>query len=1135
MRKMTITFISLVAAVVFLSLLVGSVSFAKEELGKTERDWNRSLLKPTGEPRYQILNINNLWTWLRCDGLSNHSPLGDNGTYFPRGTAWLIYEDGIMWGGKCYTDDAKTQSAPYGQLIRVGGGNYVIGCREGRIIGTGATAVPADPADDDSRIYRIRRDYAAMSQEELQRDAAETNETSVSSVSAADIQEIYDLYALDWNEWPVDYGAPFIDRNGNGVYDQPPPFSDTFTVDSLIAQGCDEPGIAGADPNSPADQVVWTVYNDLNREKTLSLQGSEPMGMEIQITVWGYKRTDALGNLFFRRAKIINKGGIDIDGASTLGSFWVDSMYVAQWSDPDLGSAGDDLLGCDTTLSMGYVYNGNANDNEYVKWNLPPPAAGYDFLQGPAVPGEAGDRAVFDMKYKDGFKNLPMTSFSWFSAGSPISDPPRDYTQGTLRWYKMLRGFCPKDGPIEFYPFPEGVEPNKFPYSGDPITGSGLLDGQGTPDSFAPGDRRLNCSSGPFTLAPGDTQEVVVAVVCGIGADRLSSIAVMKFNDRFAQNTYDALFQVPSAPKTPVVTFAEFDGKVILEWGSDMATVKDIETKATEPGTFVFEGYNVYQFSTRTASVSDAKRIATYDLATDPTVIMDEQFDVNSGQILNLPVQYGSNSGILRFFEFDRDHLLDIGKIYNGQEYYVAVTAYSRSTVPGYLPATLESAPTVLTVVPHLEMMGTRCPAEYLDIIPVTHAGSGDATILPVVIDPSVIVPATYTVEWNPDKVWVTVETDTTPDTTGFYHTWNLSKDGTVVLSDKKNYSLDEVYDIVDGIQFKVGALVFETPLDFDHFDVTPADNQGNFDIDSYYANGWASTAMAIDAYGAGTTDLSLLQSDIELRFTGVYGAKQGTVIPVESGGQMATVYSANDMEDHPLNPNPGSTDRFAVRIPFEVWDVERDMQINVLMRLRKQLSTADPFYAFDPADRMYCFLNALPYQETPLTEADDEMLTWNLVFWETGWTTGDIVSIQYLNKIIPGTDKFTISTAGYEQTVSAEVAKSDVERVGVFPNPYYAFNPAERNKLARFVTFNNLSPVATIRLFNLAGQLVRKLEKDDNSPFMRWDLLNHDALPVASGMYIAHVEMVLPANDKKVTKVLKLAIIQEQEVLDVY
>jgi len=51
----------------------------------------------------------------------------------------------------------------------------------------------------------------------------------------------------------------------------------------------------------------------------------------------------------------------------------------------------------------------------------------------------------------------------------------------------------------------------------------------------------------------------------------------------------------------------------------------------------------------------------------------------------------------------------------------------------------------------------------------------------------------------------------------------------------------------------------------------------------------------------------------------------------------------------------------------------------------------------------------------------------------------------------------------------------------------------------------------------------------------MRWDLLNRFNFPVASGMYIAHVEMTLPSDGSTFTKVLKLAIIQEQEILDSY
>jgi hypothetical protein len=104
-----------------------------------------------------------------------------------------------------------------------------------------------------------------------------------------------------------------------------------------------------------------------------------------------------------------------------------------------------------------------------------------------------------------------------------------------------------------------------------------------------------------------------------------------------------------------------------------------------------------------------------------------------------------------------------------------------------------------------------------------------------------------------------------------------------------------------------------------------------------------------------------------------------------------------------------------------------------------------------------------------------------------------------------------------------------------VFPNPYYAFNAAETNRFARFVTFNNLPPKATIRIFNLAGQLVRRLDKDDTSQFLRWDLANQANFPVASGIYVAHLEMTLPTDNSMVTKVLKVAIIQEQEILNSY
>ena len=131
--------------------------------------------------------------------------------------------------------------------------------------------------------------------------------------------------------------------------------------------------------------------------------------------------------------------------------------------------------------------------------------------------------------------------------------------------------------------------------------------------------------------------------------------------------------------------------------------------------------------------------------------------------------------------------------------------------------------------------------------------------------------------------------------------------------------------------------------------------------------------------------------------------------------------------------------------------------------------------------------------------------------------------------------DQFTFNTAPYAATKSLALQKVSAEKVGVFPNPYYAFNAAETNRLVRFVTFNNLPPKVKVRIFNLAGQLVRVLDKDNTSQFLRWDLTNADNYPVASGMYLAYLELTMPDDGSVVTKVLKLAIIQEQEILNVY
>ncbi|KAB2838989.1 MAG: T9SS type A sorting domain-containing protein [Melioribacteraceae bacterium] len=77
----------------------------------------------------------------------------------------------------------------------------------------------------------------------------------------------------------------------------------------------------------------------------------------------------------------------------------------------------------------------------------------------------------------------------------------------------------------------------------------------------------------------------------------------------------------------------------------------------------------------------------------------------------------------------------------------------------------------------------------------------------------------------------------------------------------------------------------------------------------------------------------------------------------------------------------------------------------------------------------------------------------------------------------------------------------------------------------------NHLPRRATIRIFNLAGHLVRTLHKDSDSQFYLWDLQNEHQVLAASGLYILHIEM----PDLGKVKILKLAIVLGTEVPDFY
>jgi len=668
-----------------------------------KKESNSKLNKPNAQKNFSSLNINNISSYFYNNGISDVSLLGIAGFVYPKRTGkTAVFTSGLLWGAKVagFVDP------------RVGGTAYRTGLVPGKVLPDGTAD---DPTLDKYRIYRVRRDiYPGGPPKDLLIEAVSEG-TDAASLRAA--------YETDWTQWPAETGAPFEDKDSNGIYNPDK----------------DIPGFPGA------DQTLWYVTNDLTPGQITYLYGSDPLGIECQVTIWAYNRSGGLGNMYFRKYKLINI----TDRTTTPVTF--NDMYLSMWSDVDLGDGGDDFVGVDTVLSLQYSYNAKANDNIYNP--LPPPAVGFDFFQGPLINGIAGqdkningvddasDYGIFNnKKVGPGKINLPMTAAYYFANGDPnLGDPPQGNSDGSRQFYNFFQGKYGISG-TPFINLATGAQ-TSFALSGDPVKGSGWIDGVQLP----PGDRRQGSASGPFNMAPGDTQEVVVAeIVAGAvpGIDRLSAITLLKVYDQQAQKAYDAFFDIPQAPPAPVVKTTQLDKEIVLNWATDEANY--LATENSNSKGYKFQGYNVYQLPAYFSTITEGRRIATFDIVDNIRTIFDLVLDPISGSVVRLPVQFGTDNGIRRIVSIKNDDIKGGSPLQNGVKYYFAVTAYNYNPDPMAMPNNLENPISIITVTPQTPDTGNGSGGTTGQILQMTHIGAAAGNPSATIVDPGAILGHDY-------------------------------------------------------------------------------------------------------------------------------------------------------------------------------------------------------------------------------------------------------------------------------------------------------------------------------------------------------------------------------------------------------
>lgn len=1039
-------------------------------------------------------------------------------------------------------------------------------------------------------------------------------------VSKSDLAD--PLSSDDFQNWPTDDGAPWVDNDGDGVY-------------SPLPNGTDHPEFVG-------DQVIWYVSND-GDATAHSIFGTLPLGVEVQTTIFGFDRPDAFGDMMFVKELIINKGGNTIE-----------DMFIGLWSDPDLGYAGDDFVGCDTTLSLGICYNDGVDD-DYAGYSGGTPAVGYDFFQGPII-ASAGDTAFAFGDTIYNYKNLPMTSFSKYINPDPVYSDPNDASE----MYNYMQGLM-KDGS----PYPdEASGGSKFVHPGDPASDTGPNDTEYVDfDLHASGDRRFLMNAGPFTMADGDSQEVVFAIFHAAAGGPLQSVTYLKEVDALAQLAYDIQFALPESPPAPEVNVTALNNQIILTWDNaaesyevvdvidklpvpvaydttwDTSWVETITTSHTVLDTgfsveittsdtgwvadttwlymvmfvdevdttfqgqdteFKFEGYNIYQYETASGS-GNSKRLATYDLINNITNIFDNVFDTDFGETINRRVQFGEDSGLKRFIQIDSDALANGSPLKTNRIYYFAVTAYGYNKYG--IPKTLESPLKIISVrpeIPNTWASGDNT-ADYGDKFSATHSsGASDGSVTLTVIDPTALTGDSYQLTFA----------DTMSDGSSVPN-WTLSNstDGTTLASAVTIQGGVDFIDestvgansnpVVEGFLVEVDG----PPLEFKDFTCI-ANAAGALDPPARASASWQGYPSVDDPNGdypyygiqmdsssaywflATNSSSSYAYEDMYpyiTRYSGGYGSSGmgiGHLIPDDfefrftaTGSKMFNWWGTEDLVDTKLEIwNVGKagddTDDFQM---LAIWyDSDGNNEWN-LLGSDSPMSSADndPYteqmYIVEHMDRaagtggyeaLVAAFEADPYSGgsypwatgpgLPLSGSSQisRAMMMNISF--IGWNVGDVTdatwpanakammpeqgSIFQLVTTKPNTsdDVFTFSTSGNK----GEEAAYSPDEINVWPNPYFGYNPEERNPVDQQIHFTHLPETGsyTIRIFDLAGTLVKTLEGSDaGSQFAVWDVKNDFSIPVASGMYLAHVTTA--AGEK----ILKLAVVQPEQRIDRY
>jgi hypothetical protein len=587
-------------------------------------------------------------------------------------------------------------------------------------------------------------------------------------------------------------------------------------------------------------------------------------------------------------------------------------------------------------------------------------------------------------------------------------------------------------------------------------------------------------SSGYFPLLPGQRQRMAVSTaIAGGGNTKEDDIQSVIKKQKQSELAYRADYQFAQAPLQVTLTAIPEDGKVTLYWDDIAEKSYDRFINKIGGNPRDFEGYRIYRVTD--AAFLDAKTVTdAYGVKTLMHPIAE--FDLKDGikglhpiDINGVKFDLGTDNGLKHeYVDYD---------VVNGQRYFYAITAYDFGYTPALIPptetpiqvnvatdGTITYGSNVAMVRPAASVAG-YLPAQIESFEHTTGSASGSIGLR--VIDPFKIKGGDeYELSFK-DTMYQGSQGSVY--LTKSFSLKNITQDQFVLVDDTLTRT-DEELPLTDGFR-----------LSLNNYENTIAVNNAK--------TGWNNS----DAYSFDFTVFSY--SDLK----GVLNPSDYKIIIGDDGiatSKDTTIVYFSGMRRK----------RFPAKaVNFKIINLNQNKEIEFVFSDNDSLGNGNGRLSIDtvgiPVDAIY-FLE----RDKTGTLKYTWMVTLNIKRGTRNPHAGDTASL-IVDKPFLSYDTYRFKMK--EMNVSTMNAKTDLDKIRVVPNPYVAASKWEpRNTFTsgrgpREIHFINLPSACTIRIFNVSGSLVKKIEHQSaliNGTAI-WNVLSDENFEIAYGIYVYHID----------------------------